>query len=122
MADIVEDARRLLENAKNDPEAWDFWLKNFGACMVGEIVKAREERDKFKKFYDMAIEQHMGLGEEMTLRRHLKEAEAEIQRLKEKLVDHGTFDDDGETVCGICGATMEFVRPGKHQPLCDCYD
>ena len=24
--------------------------------------------------------------------------------------------------CGICGKEMELVRPGKHQPLCDCYD
>lgn len=29
---------------------------------------------------------------------------------------------ESEAYCPTCGTEMELVRPGKHQPLCDCQE
>ncbi len=71
------------------------------------VSELRTERDKWKKFYDLAIKEHLSLGEEMTLRRQIVEMEFEIEQLRRKpLYDHkgyvSTEDCPHTTWCQTC--------------------
>lgn len=71
-----------LEQYRADAMATDADDGDAMLALLGEIERLTKEKDKWYKFYKMAIEEHMSLGEEMTLRRKLKEAEEEVGRLR----------------------------------------